>query len=688
MGRIEAAVSNGGLLKNKRLEEITNYFAQNFDVTWGAIRDSYNTELTAFLIKPDRIFAETFGISYELLLVYSRFPEIQPRTMQAINGIFNSDPAKGRVETLVCVIVAEDPNAKEWVSKYTIDNQDLRTYVVFNAEQLLYDKKITSYINLFRAQLTERDLFDIQLPLLDDLYFFGREDLLHSIIDSVKKCENRGIFGLRKTGKTSLLYKIERTIRQGKIGQSFILDAKSETVQSRNWKQLLLYITKKVAEAYGNESSFNSNISESFEVVEQFETILKLVPTGERIVLMFDEIEYISYFQFEHEHWKEDYFIFWRQIWAIQSTCRNLCFIIAGVNPTVVEESTIFGKQNPLFSIIHSDYIRGLDREDVYEMSRKIGRRMGMKFDYEAVTYLHKRYGGHPLLTRLVLSYEYKNTVNKSITFTEEILKKTESARETELSPYCQHIVDVLAEFYEDEYILLEFLACGCVQDFLDLAPSSIITNHLQKYGMLEYKQGLPFIGIPVVGEYMRNCLATKSGKQLAKSIIPINDRKHWVANTVDSIINYMRQLESIIRKTKNDMLFGTNSFPNAEKLVAITFVSTERDFENFIKTLYLCFVEAIENYGKSMNISQYFWTVIKSKYPVLFDSLLRIKAYRNWTEHLVLNEEMQKTFDNFIYRDLEGKQFHMVKEGYFVLQQCVLEALKLAISSEISNLS
>ena len=76
----------------------------------------------------------------------------------------------------------------------------------------------------------------------------------------------------------------------------------------------------------------------------------------------------------------------------MQSTYRTLCFIIAGVNPQVVEISSINSIQNPLFNIVKISYIQGLTRQDTYDLARRIGRRMGLKFDHTAINYLYKGY--------------------------------------------------------------------------------------------------------------------------------------------------------------------------------------------------------------------------------------------------------------------------------------------------------
>lgn len=683
---IHQAVQNGILKKEPKLYEIVNPFSSDFEISWGNRRNAYNTTIYEFIIKPSQTVAETFGLEYDLLLVYSPYPEMQPRVMQAISSVFSDDPAKGRVENFLCVLISDDPNAKEWVNQYTIQQQDLRTYIVFHSDALRNRHKYSTQTS-FREQLRERDLFDVQLPLLDDLYFFGRQTILRDIQDNIRRCENCGLFGLRKTGKTSLLYKIQRTISDLNLGKTLLYDAKNAKIRMRSWLDLLLVIIKDVCDTYNLQLDLPQK-SSSIEIVERFESTIKAIPSQEKLILIFDEIEFISFEPIYDFHWREEYFHFWQLLWTMQSQYRNFCFIIAGVNPKVVEISSVNKVQNPLFSIVKKYYVRGLEREDIHNLARRIGRRMGMHFDNTAIDYLFLRYGGHPLLTRLALSYENQKAVHKPIYLTEAVLKSTQQSREEELIAYCQHIIDVLNDFYPEEYLLLQYLSIDDIQDFMDLSTSPLSVKHLKNYGLLEYEQGAPKIGIPVVSNYIRQGIKAEQKTEFARMIIQPGERSSWVLNTTRAIMNYMRQLEVAIRKDNSPPLFGSNSFPEAEKLLEVPVAQNESQFKSFISTFSNCFVESIENYGKSISKRDYFWNEIKTEYPQLFRALLRVKAYRNWSEHLALNPSMQNVLDNYMNADLEERNFYDIEDGYFVLQQCTLEKLKLSISLEITRLS
>lgn len=159
---------------------------------------------------------------------------------------------------------------------------------------------------------------------------------------------------------------------------------------------------------------------------------------------MFDEIEYISFKSPLDEHWKTEFIDFWQTIWSVQSLHRNLVFILSGVNPSVTEIDTVNGVQNPLFSIVQSEYLHGLSEDEARTMIRTLGRRMGIKFEFDSVKLLYDQFNGHPMLLRLACSYinrQYNDPDKRPITVTADNLKKLQDDIDVELAYYFRHIV-------------------------------------------------------------------------------------------------------------------------------------------------------------------------------------------------------------------------------------------------------
>ena len=213
MGAIRTEVKEGILTEYPEQQNFLIPFLNGFYVTWGRKRKEYNTEVFEYFLSPEDHFKESYGLENEILLVYAPYDRMEPRTIQAVEQIMSTSPAKGRVETLIYFLVTDCPDVSIWLESYIASRQESRIIVPFYKNNLI-DAKKKSDAWFVRNSLNKyyfgRDLFNYSLPLIDDAYFFGRQSLLMEYFDAVKRRENKAIFGLRKTGKTSFLYKLKR----------------------------------------------------------------------------------------------------------------------------------------------------------------------------------------------------------------------------------------------------------------------------------------------------------------------------------------------------------------------------------------------------------------------------------------------------------------------------------------------
>ena len=96
-------------------------------------------------------------------------------------------------------------------------------------------------------------------------------------------------------------------------------------------------------------------------VSDLFLEIARRTKKNSSLCIAFDEIEYISPLS-EDSHWKKDFVPFWQTLWSVQSEVRRISFIVAGVNPTIVENDMFDGVPNPIFGIVRSHTSRALRR--------------------------------------------------------------------------------------------------------------------------------------------------------------------------------------------------------------------------------------------------------------------------------------------------------------------------------------
>ncbi len=689
MGFIHAEVRDGHLSEFPKEEELLKAFLPGFTVTWGRRRSAYNTGLSIYFLNPEPFMKEAFGFEQEVMLVYSAYPTMEPRSLQAAESFLMKEPALGRVEKLTYVLVSDDPQVARWLHEYMSERQESRLIVPFSSGALRDNANDAWYVrNILAEYLYGRDLFDYRLPLEKDTYFFGRSDYLLTLLDATKRSENRGIFGLRKTGKTSLIYKLERSLNEDGAASTLYYDCKLPSVRKLRWFELMAKICDDLRTRF--EVRINLAKDEK-QIADTFVTLVSKLP--KRVVLVFDEIEFISPIAVEDVHWRQDFISFWQTFWACQSRYRTISTLIAGVNPSVVEADVFCGIQNPLFGIVSYQFLTGLNIDDTRNMIRTMGKRMGLKFTPEAAAYIFSRYGGHPLLTRIACSL-FNTAVRtkkepRPIEVTEARLKAEQEQRETELMFYCRHVVSELKQFYPDEYTMLEYLSCGQTNDFLELESSQDYTKHLQSYGLLARSGiGQPCVAIQVIGRYVALESARREGRQTLYRVVPPSERLRWIEKRKETILHDLRSLESVIRSAGQPSLFGENSFPEADRFYQIPACTNEADFESFINVCNRCFVESIEIYGKAHGFSKYYWQEIKDAYPGLWISLQRIKLYRHERFHIQLTASASTEMKKYLNQDLEGKSPSKIPDVYFMLQQCVLDGLLTGLQIEISRLS
>jgi len=218
------------------------------------------------------------------------------------------DPARGRVEKLTYFFVSEAPNTEQWFHSYSSVNPESKLIIPIAAKELRQNVDDAWFVrNKTSRLLYGRDLFDYRLPLEQDTYFFGRSELVVNLFDAIKRSENRGIFGLRKTGKTSLLYKLERMLRADNVAEVLYYDCKLPSIRKLRWFELLGRICKELA------ARLKLTCSLTLDEIGAADKFIELVSQLTKpVLLVFDEIEYISPVAIDDQHWHKDFIDFWQ----------------------------------------------------------------------------------------------------------------------------------------------------------------------------------------------------------------------------------------------------------------------------------------------------------------------------------------------------------------------------------------
>lgn len=467
-----------------------------------------SSEYRYILIKAPAYLTNLFNISAEIIVIFSDYENFEPRTFDAYDNV-KDRLELGRVENLCGILVSNDDSIENRIRLYNND-KETRTIIPFSYKEICENAN-DSY--LFRNKLQKyfynRDLFAFDDALKTDLYFFGRNQLVMDIINRHLEGQNTGLFGLRKTGKTSLIYDVKRKIRlKNAIG--VFVSCQNPGMSSGTWvdsiyfvvtciyEELKLNIENLTREKYTNLTATNQLLCEVEKIYSK---------TGMTILLMFDEVEHITYGKAADEKWGKglESVYFWKAIRsAYQMQNSKFTYCIVGTNPICIEYSTIEKVDNPIFCGVTPLYIPGFDVDQTRSMVRKLGRIMGIKFDETLYAKMTEEYGGHPFLIRHLCSYIASKYLNRPVQI--DRIKYNECRVEFNQTQgkYFDMLLDVLQEFYPLEYEMLGFLAAGDIATFEYFATEDYsLVQHLIGYGIIKKVDDNYDFRMDVIKEYI-----------------------------------------------------------------------------------------------------------------------------------------------------------------------------------------
>lgn len=526
-------------------ERVLKRFANEWFITHsGKSVRLANSTYHYFLMKPTENYQELFNLEREIIVGFSDYDTFQPRALDLFDHVASTF-SDLRVEKVCGVLVSRDRSISSKMKDLLKNDAEYQVVIPFHYDELLERSDAYFIRNRFRENFYSRDLFAFQAALKKELYFFGRSDLIHQIVNRHRSGENSGLFGLRKTGKTSVIYGIRRALESTNDFSIFI-DCQSPAFHQKPWYKALKYVIDQAEISDSLRGQLCS--SEQYTVdgaTEAFEKDLLLIHNFDkkRVLVIFDEIEQTTFGISPSDHWREslDFIFFWQSLRSLfQKHDKVFTYLIVGTNPKCVETPLINGVDNPIFNQIPHEYIPPFDVPQTREMVRKLGKFMGLKFDEAVYGRLNEDFGGHPFLIRNVCSAINKIVSrDRPVRVDRGVYQKGKELFLREYQSYIEMILSVLKEYYSDEYEMLRMLALGDTETFEEFAAlSSEYTNHLAGYNIIDQNNGHYTFQIEAVCQYLQTVHKyTKLNFSLKDATSEISQRRNDLEPKLRNIV-------------------------------------------------------------------------------------------------------------------------------------------------------
>jgi len=275
---------------------------------------------------------------------------------------------------------------------------------------------IASYADRY---LPGADLFDDRNAIGDTLSFFGRSKLLHDLENDLQRGQGIGLFGLRKSGKTSLLLQLGSALRKHPIvhidlqpygGKSYF----GAEIFNKILQQLSKLLNSQDSQSIKQTKSFLQDISAVsvttvfIKHVEELAQNLEQAGFEMPLILFLDEIERIFPFDTDPNQKVEEFNAFFGALRDLSQAQRRISLLVADVHPDCNRINN--WKQqgvatNPVFQFFKEVFVAPFSLDETKSMLTNIGRLMGREFDDFATEAVHRESGGYPFVARQLASF-------------------------------------------------------------------------------------------------------------------------------------------------------------------------------------------------------------------------------------------------------------------------------------------
>ena len=375
--------------------------------------ESHNPDLRGSWLVLGRLGPEleaTLSIRGEVLIVFTAFLDFQRRSYNAIIGRARQELVNRQEAMFGNVRFSPDPTV---TLLYSPDSSARRNVAAWNAEgprslvavlpELAGPERVSreEVASAVVEVLASRDLYRGRNPVTGN-DFFGRSELIQQLTTELRAGRSIGLFGLRRSGKTSVLRELQR--RSEPTGVVTVL---SDLEGIDDLASVVPQLAEDLINALRRQKEHDRDIWIGSEIEQRpagFPDLSsRLVRVAEKnreldFVVALDEIENLRRIATTSPESVRTFLGALRR--ASQAT-DNLSMLFTGVTTEFFDQSLLPGNlDNPLFGFVEPHYLRPFTRDETGSLVRDLGSLMMLQWEDDALDAVHHLAGGFPFLVR------------------------------------------------------------------------------------------------------------------------------------------------------------------------------------------------------------------------------------------------------------------------------------------------
>ena len=334
------------------------------------------------IAKLSRRLESVLAVDREVLVIFSSFRSQQARTIKFARTVISDEGV--RLDPTLSIIVHKDSRGDNKLKNW--GRQDGMTVLpIYYRGELPADEDLERALS---RELFSHDLFDVSGPVSDDSQFYGRRTEAQELGRKLQRGQIHACLGIRKIGKTSIVNRVVDHLREYHDSICIMIDCSKDDIWSLSATELMTAIAQCVKATIARGENYKAvsphlsgqSISESRD-----QLIEAILSSGQVVVILMDEVDYITPGNSFATHWQTDFSVFWRNFRAVyqeltRASQRNLSLLISGVSSRWFSVQSIDNIENAALSLIPEEYLSPLPRGATLAMIRDLSRQSGLRF--------------------------------------------------------------------------------------------------------------------------------------------------------------------------------------------------------------------------------------------------------------------------------------------------------------------
>ena len=382
-----------------------------FEITKFRRFRAYNGAYVGMYAKPTKTIRGSLVVEREVFVLVANYSVLHARTVTVCQEAIRGE--QPRLQPDLAIVVHADPdgdgNLRAWGREAGL------TILPIHRPGAGAMPPATVVRQRLARELFATDSFQVTGPVSDDSDFFGRREQANTLLRQLQAGRIAALFGLRKVGKTSMLNRIIDLASDAGSPKVAMIDCSLRGFNEMRAAEALKAVARlaRLASHQGYAHVSQTLRRSDHDIMATFDALWQANSPKASLLIVFDEVDYITPDSATSPHWKNEFNDFWREFRAlVQESKRHdltLSVLVSGVSSRSFRTAEIEGTENSVLHFVPEDYLSPFADAAADAMVNALGKRCGLTLSREARGIVAQTSAYLPYWMRMAGSYVHRH---------------------------------------------------------------------------------------------------------------------------------------------------------------------------------------------------------------------------------------------------------------------------------------